>query len=145
MQIIAQTTRAVGHELLTHCACRGIQSGSLHIGDTGKALAHFSAPKVSPRTRYRWAASAPIQTGRTTTVPAAMMLFHSTLTGLTNSVNPTGAVRVPAPVRTLAKRNSFQANIKAESPVAIIPGIVSGTVMRRKVPSGLLPSTWAAS
>src|ERR1700751_1861102 len=114
-------------------------------GVSRKISAHFTAPKVKPRTRYRCAARAPIQTGRTTTVPAAMMLFHSTLTGVTYSVSPTGAVRVPAPVSTLAKRNSFQAKINDRSPVAIIPGIVSGTVMRRNVARGLQPSTCAAS
>jgi hypothetical protein len=57
------------------------------------------------------------------------MLFHSTLTGVTYSVSPTGAVRVPAPVRTFANRNSFHAKMKAKSPVATIPGSVSGTAI----------------
>jgi hypothetical protein len=48
-------------------------------------------------------------------------------------------------VSTSANRNSFQAAMNTNTPVAMIPPMASGSMMRTNTPSSLQPSMIAAS
>src|SRR6476619_2972780 len=57
----------------------------------------------------------------------------------------TGTVELACDVRFSAIVNSFQLKMKLSTPVAISPGVTSGSVTRQNADSGWQPSTSAAS
>jgi hypothetical protein len=63
----------------------------------------------------------------------------------TKPVRKTGAVPAMTPVRTRARRSSFQLKMKQISAVAAMPGMATGATILRRVRSRPAPSIWAAS
>src|SRR5450755_4200670 len=57
----------------------------------------------------------------------------------------TGMVWVSCPLNVVANAKSFQANTKQSTPVATIPGVTSGKLMRQNKPKVLQPSMRADS
>ena len=88
-----------------------------------------------------------ITKGTVTTIEAAMISPQGNSRGSTplNCEITTGTVFVRSSVKVRAKRNSFQAAMKASKPAETKPGMVSGRRISQKTFNGEAPSTYAAS
>src|SRR5690606_39207828 len=108
---------------------------------TGGADGHFVAP-ASPATKYRWKARKSSTGGSAKMIAAAITSDQ----GVDSSPKKLAIPMLPTQssdrlMTSLANMYSFQAAMKANTPVAITPGNASGSVMRKSTPSRVQPST----
>lgn len=114
-------------------------------GDAGK-IQPFTAPAVSPPTRYFCSAKKSAITGAETINAPAAKWPHSVLYSPTKRCSATGRVkRAVSLSRVAARMNSFHAVMKLKSAVTASAGRASGSTTRTKTCPGVAPSMIAAS
>src|SRR5438132_13410297 len=96
---------------------------------------------VNPRTRYFCMTMAKAMTGVEINRAAAPIAPHCVPYSVRKPRIASGAVAARELVNISANRNSFHAAMKTKTPVATIPPMASGSMMRRSTPSSLQPST----
>ncbi|MNJ45403.1 hypothetical protein D3C77_404960 [compost metagenome] len=98
-----------------------------------------------PDTRYFCKKNEMTITGKLNKVAAAVIGPRSKLYAVKNSDNATGTVFAELLVSRSASKKSFHANKKVKIPVEMIPGMVIGRMIFRKLTIGEAPSIEAAS